>query len=658
MKINELKGVGPKTIQYLNKMGIDSVNALVTLYPRRYENFTLPVCISNAQNESAVLCKITDTPSQRGKSYMLHLNDGSGELSVIWFHVPYKVKFMKKQEEYVFYGKLTYFNGYKQMVQPQVYEKEEYLEMCGHLMPVYPLTAGIKQSTMRKIVGEALSLVENETFDEYLPEYVRTENHLINYKQALRMIHSPVNEEELKCAMKRIKYNELFLYLLKVSLFGKVMENNHPMKKSQMVSIVLKNLSFSLTDGQMNAWLEIESDMSSNITMRRMIQGDVGSGKSIISFLTLFMAVDNGYQGALMAPTEVLAKQHYEELCSLILKNNLPIRCELLAGSVKNKAKIYKDIKDGFVNIIVGTHAIIQKKVEYNNLGVVITDEEHRFGVGQRQALSEKGNVPHTLIMSATPIPRSLAMTMYADMKVSIIKGLPSNRKPIQNAVIFSNERIKAWSFINMEIKKGRQAYVICPMVDETSEDMADITSYVREMQRVFPKDICIAGLHGKMTPEEKNDIMKNFSDNVIQILVATTVVEVGVNVPNATVILIEDANMFGMSQLHQLRGRVGRGSHQSYCIFLNHSDAPCERLEIMRGTNDGFVIAEEDMRLRGTGNLLGTNQSGNTGLKLANLFDDKELIEIISENIGTLLRVDPNLITCPRLKEVIEQKD
>ena len=369
-----------------------------------------------------------------------------------------------------------------------------------------------------------------------------------------------------------------------------------------------------------------------------LVQGDVGCGKTIVAFLSMILAVENGYQAALMAPTEVLAIQHYEDMCELIKSHNLQYNVVLITGSTKKKEDVYKQIENGNVQLIIGTHAIMQESITYKNLGMIITDEQHRFGVKQRDALENKGNHPHHIVMSATPIPRSLALVIYGDMDISIIKERPANRLPIKNCVIERKERVKAWRFLFNQIKSGRQGYVICPMVEENEDmDAASVTEYVKQMRRAFPDDIKIGLLHGKS--KDKDDVMNAFAKNEIQILVSTTVVEVGVNVPNSTVMIIEDANRFGLSQLHQLRGRVGRGGYQSFCIFINGNNEPCERLEIMAKSNDGFKIAEEDMRLRGIGDVFGVKQSGEGQFKLANLYEDAELLKMVGKDVDELMQ-------------------
>ena len=459
------------------------------------------------------------------------------------------------------------------------------------------------------------------------------------------MIHLPADEKELKKAQNRIKFDEFFDFFMQIRITSSEPQKGAVLQRDDCCRKIVRNLPFSLTNAQQSAWEEVQRDIRSGYQMKRLLEGDVGSGKTILSFLALVMAVENGYQGALMAPTEVLAKQHYEDMLKLIEDNNLLINCSLLCGSTKKKKEEYKKIKENKVQIVIGTHALLQESVEFSNLALVVIDEQHRFGVEQRKAIYQKSRDAHILIMSATPIPRSLGQVLYSDLSISIVNERPANRKPIKNTVINKTQRKLAWQMIYKQVQEGRQAYVICPMVDDNPDREAEsVTAYAQRMRQVFPESVSIGVLYGSMKAAEKNEVMEAFADNAYQILISTTVVEVGVNVPNATVMLIEDANLFGLAQLHQLRGRVGRGQYQSYCIFINGADEECERLKIMWDTNDGFKIAEEDMRLRGMGNLLGTEQSGNMAFDLADVYLDKKIMSAAKNEVDALFAADPSL--------------
>ncbi len=426
--------------------------------------------------------------------------------------------------------------------------------------------------------------------------------------------------------------------------------NTFPMKPVWTTEEIIEGLPYELTNAQKNVWHEIERDLSGHKLMSRLVQGDVGSGKTVIAFLSMVLSAENGFQSALMVPTEVLANQHFEGFLNLMEEQKITsCRPVLLTGSTtaKQKREIYQKIADGEVNIIIGTHALIQEKVEYKNLGLVITDEQHRFGVRQREALTTRGNPPHVLVMSATPIPRTLAIILYGDLDISIIDELPAKRLPIKNCVVGTAYRPKAYSFIEKQVHAGRQAYVICPMVEESEGlDAENVTDYAVKLREAFPDDIRIEILHGKMKPKEKNKIMESFASGEIQILVSTTVVEVGVNVPNATVMMVENAERFGLAQLHQLRGRVGRGEHQSYCIFIqgNNEEDTSKRLKILNESNDGFFIAGEDLKLRGPGDLFGIRQSGLMEFKIGDIYNDAGILKDASETAGEILALDFDL--------------
>lgn len=634
----KVPGIGPKTEGLLKKLKIETVEDLITTYPRYYTEY--PDIISIGEAKEGETCAVegwsANTPVSNGKVAKIIVMNDAESISVSWFHVPPLAKTIKSGVNYVFYGTISTFNGRKQMVQPSFFEVEQYKELQKQMHPVYPLTSGLTQAVMKRSIQKALEIAD---VYEDLPDEILKKYDLIDKKTALSIIHAPISEEELKKAKLRLKYDEIFSFIINLRLMSSGKEKNLcPMPVSASVDLIESRLPFQLTNGQEDAWERIKSSVAGENHVVRLIQGDVGCGKTILAFLSLFLAAENGYQGALLAPTEVLATQHFEDICKLIEQQKLPYKAVLLTGSTKKKNQVLEKIANGEYDIVIGTHAIIQGSVEYHKLGMIITDEQHRFGVEQRKALELKGEHPHHLVMSATPIPRSLGLVIYGDMEVSLIKERPANRLPIKNCVLERNKRAVAWKFIMKQIAEGHQAYVICPMVEENEDmDVTAVTEYVNLMRKSFPDEIKIGLLHGKS--KDKEQVMNDFSENKLQILVSTTVVEVGVNVPNATVMVIEDANRFGLSQLHQLRGRVGRGDAQSYCIFINGAEQPCDRLEIMAKSNDGFEIAEEDMRLRGIGDLFGVKQSGMDQFKIADLYTDAKLVEQVASDVDDVVQ-------------------
>lgn len=536
------------------------------------------------------------------------------------------------------------------MDQPKLFTFEEYRQKTGSLQPCYGLTAGLTNNAVMKAVRQALGAACEP---EYLPEPILLAYGLISRQQAFFDIHFPEDYERMREARKRLAFDEFFVFLLSLRKLKNQNENqksDYPMIETADAGRLIEALPYRLTGAQLRVWREIEDDLISGYCMNRLVQGDVGSGKTILAFLALILAVSNGYQGALMAPTEILAQQHYEQLKGLTEKYGLPVRSILLTGSVSSaeKKKIYQKIESGEANVIVGTHALIQEKVKYRSLALVITDEQHRFGVRQRESFGEKGENAHVLVMSATPIPRTLAIILYGDLHLSLVDELPAERLPIKNCVVNTQYRKKAYEFIAREVGKGRQAYVICPMVDENENagDMENVTDYTQKLRNELPVQIRIEFLHGKMRPAEKNRIMEEFSRRNIDVLVATTVIEVGINVPNATVMMVENAERFGLAQLHQLRGRIGRGKEQSYCIFVSGTDteASMRRLEILNKSNDGFSIAQEDLKMRGPGDLFGIRQSGSLSFEVADIYEDSSLLTRISVTVDEILKEDESL--------------
>ena len=518
------------------------------------------------------------------------------------------------------------------------------------MQPNYALTAGLTNNAVVKAMKQAISYLDLK--QDFLPPDVRTRYHLAEYNYAIQGIHFPVDKEEFYTARERLVFEEFLVFILALR---QMKEKNEKSKNSFSFAIAepveqfMHKLPYELTGAQQKVWEEIKADLNGAHVMSRLVQGDVGSGKTIIALLGLLLAAVNGYQGALMAPTEVLAKQHFESICEMLEKHQIPVCVELLTGSMtaKEKRMAYERIASGEAQIIVGTHALIQEKVKYHSLALVVTDEQHRFGVKQREKLAEKGNTPHILVMSATPIPRTLAIILYGDLDISVIDELPANRLPIKNCVVDTNYRKTAYQFMKKQVLEGRQCYVICPMIEENENlEAENVIDYAKTLQEEMGDNIQVAYLHGKMKQSEKDVIMEQFGKREIQILVSTTVIEVGINVPNATVMMVENAERFGLAQLHQLRGRVGRGKYQSYCIFMSASKSKetKERLSILNKSNDGFFIASEDLKLRGPGDLFGIRQSGILDFKLGDVFQDAKILQRASEAAEQLISEDENL--------------
>ena len=655
--LRELKGIGEKTEKLFGKVGVTDLGELLRYYPREYDCYEpiRPIADLVAGSKNAVLCRIDKRPSVRSFSRtqitMVHVNDGTGSLQVNWFHMPFLRSTLKVGAVYVFRGLVIEKNGRRIMEHPQLFTPAAYEALEGELSPLYPLTAGLSHQAIRKAVQQVLAGLPEET--EYLPPQIRELCGLAEINFARRQIHFPKDKEALLQARSRLAFDEFFFFLLGVARSKEQMEsieNHFPMKAVWKTEEVLEELPFALTGAQRRVWEELENDLKGRRLMNRLIQGDVGSGKTILAFLAMIQTYENGYQSALMVPTEVLAAQHHQSLCKLLEENGItdagPV---LLRGSctAKEKREIYERIRSGEAKMIIGTHALIQEAVEYRDLGLVITDEQHRFGVRQRAVLAGKGEPPNILVMSATPIPRTLAMILYGDLDLSVLDELPKNRKPIKNAVVDIGYRETAYRFIEKQVAKGRQVYVICPMVEASEEIEAEnVTDYTKRLKGLWGDAIRVEMLHGRMRPAAKTEIMERFAAGEIQVLVSTTVIEVGVDVPNATVMMIENAERFGLAQLHQLRGRVGRGTEQSYCIFVHGEggEEASERLQVLAKSNDGFFIAEEDLRLRGPGDLFGVRQSGIAVFALADIYRDAALLKQAGDAVRDLLEMDPDL--------------
>lgn len=656
--LRELKGVGEKTEKLFQKIGITTAEELLRYYPRTYDIYEEPVEIASAEEDKTVSIRATIATGiyinqiRNLQVLTTTVADASGRLPVAWFNAPYLRGTLKKGSVFILRGKIIRKKGRPQMEHPEIFTPAAYEEIIHSMQPVYGLTKGLSNKMITKLVHQILDT--RPLHGEYLPEEIRERYQLADANYAIRTVHFPKNMQELLTARKRLVFDEFLLFVLAIQLLKEKTEeapNTFPMKPVWTTEEIIEGLPYDLTGAQKNVWHEIERDLSGHKLMSRLVQGDVGSGKTVIAFLAMVLSAENGFQSALMVPTEVLANQHYEGFLRLMEEQNIA-SCHpvLLTGSTtaRQKREIYQKIADGEVNVIIGTHALIQEKVEYKNLGLVITDEQHRFGVRQREALTTRGNPPHVLVMSATPIPRTLAIILYGDLDISIIDELPAKRLPIKNCVVGTSYRPKAYSFIEKQVQMGRQAYVICPMVEESEGlEAENVTDYARRLQEILPGEIKVEILHGKMKPKEKNRIMEAFASGEIQVLVSTTVVEVGVNVPNATVMMVENAERFGLAQLHQLRGRVGRGEHQSYCIFIqgNNEENTSKRLKILNESNDGFYIAGEDLKLRGPGDLFGIRQSGLMEFKIGDIYNDAGILKNASEAAGEILALDFDLI-------------
>lgn len=654
--LRELKGVGEKTEKLFRKIGISDTDDLLRYYPRTYDSYEEPVPVSDLEEGTAAAVRVTVTTGvyvnqvRNLQVVTITAADESGKIPVVWFNMPYLRNTLKKGSVLIFRGRVVRKQKHLQIEHPEIFTPAAYEEVLHSLQPIYGLTAGLTGKTIVKLLKSLLA--EQNLQMEYLPEEYRERYQLADANFAVSAIHFPKNREQLLIARKRLVFDEFLLFILAVQLLKEKTEeapNCFSMKKTWTTEQIIENLPYRLTNAQLNTWHEIERDLCGEALMSRLIQGDVGSGKTILAFLAMIMASENGCQSALMVPTEVLARQHYEAFLKLKEEYGLACTAILLTGSntAKEKRERYAMIASGEADIIIGTHALIQERIEYQRLGLVITDEQHRFGVKQREALTTKGNPPNVLVMSATPIPRTLAIILYGDLDISIIDELPAKRLPIKNCVVGTSYRPKAYTFIEKQVREGRQAYIICPMVEESEGlDAENVLDYTKKLQGIFPKDIRISHLHGKMKPKEKNQVMEAFAAGEIQILVSTTVVEVGVNVPNATVMMVENAERFGLAQLHQLRGRVGRGEYQSYCIFIQGNDVKeiSKRLEILNKSNDGFFIAGEDLKLRGPGDLFGIRQSGLLEFKIGDIYQDADILKTASEAAGEILSLDPDL--------------
>lgn len=661
MKLSSLKGIGQKTEQLFTKAGITDTSQLPYYYPRSYDIYKEPVLISEIDEDGiytlylSIASDVEVKPMKKLNITTVFAVDEQNErIKLTWFNMPFMKGALRRGYRYMVRGRVVCRGSLVSMEQPKLYTAAEYEQKLHYIQPIYPLVKGLTNNMVTKAVTQYFAMQNNPEEMEYLPKDLIERYELKPLYEAIKHIHFPRGINEMQESRKRLAFDEFFGFMMKLENLKSqrtYLENECMIHEGGYAARLISELPYQLTEPQKKAYDEMVADMSGKHVMNRLIQGDVGSGKTIIAVLALLNAVEAGFQGALMAPTEVLAKQHYDTVCELLKKHEFPVTPVLLVGSMSasQKKKAHEQIKDGTADIIIGTNALIQEKVEYNNLGFVVTDEQHRFGVNQRGGLARKGGHPHVCVMSATPIPRTLAIILYGDLDISIINAMPVGRLPIKNAVVGEEYRPNAYRFIMNQAALGHQAYVICPMVEDNEiSESENVTDYTVELRKNLP-GLTVEGLHGQMAADTKNDIMGRFAKGEIQVLVSTTVIEVGINVPNATVMLIENAEKFGLAQLHQLRGRVGRGNAQSYCIFVSTSkkEEAKQRLDIIGKSNDGFYIAEQDLKLRGPGDFFGIRQSGDMSFKLADIYTDADMLKkakdcadyIIENNLQNTLK-------------------
>jgi ATP-dependent DNA helicase RecG len=648
--ITAINGIGDKTAALFHKLDIFTVNDLVNHYPRDYEEWRDIVNIgelkvNQVQAIKAFAISAPQTVHVRKNMVItnVRVKDSSGACDLTFFNMPYIKNNIQVGKQYIFRGKVILKNNRITFDQPKIVSPHEFAQNVHKLAPIYPTTKGLTVAAITKAVRSAINGLSFE--NDYIPNAILQEYGLLDYKSAMLGIHFPDNKDVMVAARRRIVFEEFLFFIISVLVLKDMNEreiNDAPMMRIDACTDFINNLPYKLTNAQLKVWGQIEEDMCSTHLMNRLVQGDVGSGKTIVAILAMFMCVMNHHQAAFMAPTEVLAKQHYESIMEMSEKYNLPFKPVLLTGSLtaKEKRRTKESIALGTCNVVIGTQAIIQEDVEFYDLRLVITDEQHRFGVRQRENLATKGVQPHILVMSATPIPRTLALILYGDLDISVMDELPANRLPIKNCVVGIDYRKKAYEFIANEVAAGHQAYVICPMVEPSDDELTpnigdmpaleNVVEYTEKLKKALPSTVRIDYLHGQMKPKAKNFIMEEYAAHNIDVLVSTTVIEVGINVPNSTVMLVENSERFGLAQLHQLRGRVGRGDAQSYCIFITSSNQKdtMERLQVLNKSNDGFFISSEDMRLRGPGDLFGIRQSGQFQFSLGDIYQDAAILQ------------------------------
>ena len=668
--VKYVKTVGPNRVKLLNKLNIYTLKDLIEYYPRDYEDRSKPKNLYECVDGEEVLIEAMPTGrmSEMHKGRMtiskLIVKDQTGTCYITWFNQGYLRDKFQPGRMYRFFGKISIRGSRYEMNSP-VYDEIDQSKNTGKIIPIYPLTFELKQNTLRRIIENGLLEVKGQ-LPETLPEYVLKDNNLWDINNTIERIHFPVEFSDFNKARERLVFEELLtmqLALLKLKNNYENDINGIQFSKDAKMSDVINMLPFKLTKAQLRVLEEIDSDMESDKPMNRLLQGDVGSGKTVVAMIAAYKAVKSGYQATIMAPTAILASQHLESFQGIL--EELGIRTELLISSItkKKKTEILEKLQNGEIDILIGTHAILEENVIFKNLGLVVTDEQHRFGVKQRGTIASKGQNPDIIAMSATPIPRTLALILYGDLDISIIDELPPNRKKIETYAVRKNMEERVNKFIRKQIKEGRQAYIVCPLVEE-NEDMEGLQSVIELAERYQKETFSeykVAYLHGKMKPKEKDEIMLKFKDGEIQILIATTVIEVGVNVPNASIMVVENAERFGLAQLHQLRGRVGRGEYQSYCIlkYEGNGETIRQRMKVMCDTNDGFVISEKDLELRGSGDFFGTEQHGLPEFKIANLFEDIGILKRVQGLAIKIMEDDPLLEKekNEKLNEIVKEK-
>ncbi|NLP00798.1 MAG: ATP-dependent DNA helicase RecG [Clostridiaceae bacterium] len=666
MSIKYVKGVGEARARLLSKLGIYSVNDVLNFFPRDYQDRSVLKKITELADgeecgvRASLVSNVTESRPRRNLSIIKALvSDGTAFLSLTWFNQSYIKNNLKNGVEYIFFGKVKRSGMRLEMNNPVIETAEQFGKNTGRILPVYSLTKGLTQTHLRKITENALKLT-GERFEETLPQDLRESYNLSQIRYSYEEIHFPQSFQHMVQARRRLVFEELLILqlgLLKSK--GISLEQKGNKLKPVDISPLLNKLSFKLTSAQKRVFEEICNDMQSEKKMNRLIQGDVGSGKTIVAVLAIYLAAKNKYQSAFMAPTEILAEQHYRSISPLF--GELGVSVRLLTGSTKKKEKeeIKALTKEGKIDVLIGTHAILEDDTEFFKLGLVITDEQHRFGVRQRAKLSVKGENPDLLVMTATPIPRTLTLALYGDLDVSIIDELPPDRKPIDTYAVNESYRDRIYNFIRKNVADGRQAYIVCPLVEDSDEIEAESAEGLAErLKNNELKDLRVGLIHGKMKSSEKEKVMRAFVKGQLDVLVSTTVIEVGVNVPNATLMVIENAERFGLSQLHQLRGRVGRGKYKSYCILINQSksDVSRKRMEIMTSTNDGFVISEKDLELRGPGDVFGVRQHGLPELKIANLYRDIDILNDVQKAVKQI--IDYNLLSDDQYRPLVKKLD
>lgn len=657
--VKYIKGVGPSRVQLLNKIGIFTLKDLITYYPRDYQDRSKPKELyecydgEEATIEVVATSRLTDTRLKNKKTMQkLQVRDESAVATITWFNQSYLKSKFEIGKKYRFYGKINNKYGRIEINSP-VFDEIEKKNNTGKIIPIYPLTYQLTQNTIRKIIENGLEEVNKQGgLKETLPQYLLEEYNLENINQATKDIHFPKEFENFKTARNRLVFEELLstqLALLQLKNNNLTEQKGIRFDKNVLMSDVINILPFNLTKSQLKVLEEIDNNMESDKSMNRLLQGDVGSGKTIVAMVSAYKAVKSGYQVAILAPTAILATQHLVNFQKIL--NQFDIKCELLISGItkSKKTEILEKLENGEIDILIGTHAMLEENVKFKNLGLVVTDEQHRFGVKQRTKMAEKGQNPDVLVMSATPIPRTLALILYGDLDISIIDELPPNRKKIETYAVSKKLEERVNNFVIKQIEEGRQAYIVCPLVEDSEDEENDLKSVISLYEKCKKETFAnytVEYIHGKMKQKEKDEIMEQFKKGEIQILISTTVIEVGVDVPNSSIMVIEDAQRFGLAQLHQLRGRVGRGEYQSYCIlkYQGKGENTRQRMKVMCDTNDGFIISQKDLELRGSGDFFGTNQHGIPDFKIANLFTDIEILKLAQEVAITIIEKDPKL--------------